>query len=58
MEKLKAVTVMNNILSVLTHYSESTGKLVCAKQPMSSRTGLLSPAIISSLGRIKQSFVL
>nr|AML76811.1 putative LOV domain-containing protein [Kalanchoe crenata] len=57
-EKRRAVTAMNNILSVLTHYSESTGKLVCAKRSSSSGMGLLNSSIILSLGRIKQSFVL
>ncbi|CAM8885957.1 unnamed protein product [Rhodiola kirilowii] len=49
---------MNTILSVLTHYSESTGKVVCAKRLSASGIGLLNSSIISSLGRIKQSFVL
>ncbi|XP_042480689.1 protein TWIN LOV 1-like isoform X2 [Macadamia integrifolia] len=32
LEKQKAATSINNILSVLTHYSELTGKLVCGKR--------------------------
>ncbi|XP_061363712.1 protein TWIN LOV 1 isoform X2 [Gastrolobium bilobum] len=31
-EKRSAVTAMDNIFSVLTHYSESTGRLVCRKR--------------------------
>ncbi|CAM8883626.1 unnamed protein product [Rhodiola kirilowii] len=58
MEKRRASNVMNTVLSVLTHYSESTGKVVCAKRLSASGIGLLNSSIISSLGRIKQSFVL
>ncbi|XP_050236431.1 protein TWIN LOV 1 isoform X2 [Mercurialis annua] len=52
-EKRKAATAINNVLSVLTTYSECSGK----------RCSLLGAGIISSslnisLGRIKQSFVL
>ncbi|KAJ4975078.1 hypothetical protein NE237_000184 [Protea cynaroides] len=57
-EKQKAATSINNILSVLTHYSELTGKLVCEKRCNLSRTNLLGSSLIVSLGRIKHSFVL
>ncbi|KAF7809176.1 putative LOV domain-containing protein [Senna tora] len=57
-EKRKATTAMDNIFSVLTHYSESTGRLVCRKRCSISGVGLLSSSLIISLGRIKQSFVL
>ncbi|CAN6550589.1 unnamed protein product [Malus baccata var. baccata] len=57
-EKTRAATAINNILSVLTHYSESMGRLVCGKRCSSSGVGLLSSALNISLGRIKQSFVL
>nr|AML78858.1 putative LOV domain-containing protein [Oresitrophe rupifraga] len=58
MEKRRAATAVNNILSVLTHYSELTGKLVCGKRCCVSGMGLLGSSITSSLGRIKQSFLL
>ncbi|XP_057949284.1 protein TWIN LOV 1 isoform X2 [Malania oleifera] len=58
LERRKAGTAINNILSVLTHYSESTGRLVCGKRCSLSGTGLLGSSLIISLGRIKQSFVL
>ncbi|XP_061991624.1 protein TWIN LOV 1 isoform X4 [Rosa rugosa] len=32
LEKRRAASAMNNILSVLTHYSELTGRLVCGKR--------------------------
>ncbi|KAK9276024.1 hypothetical protein L1049_005555 [Liquidambar formosana] len=57
-EKLRAATAINNILSVLTHYSESTGRSVCGKRGSLSGMGLLGSSLIISLGRIKQSFVL
>nr|AML78606.1 putative LOV domain-containing protein [Cladrastis kentukea] len=49
---------MDNIFSVLTHYSESTSRLVCRKRCSMPDVGLLSSSLIISLGRIKQSFVL
>ncbi|CAL5398947.1 unnamed protein product [Camellia sinensis] len=58
LEKGKAETAINNILSMLTHYSELTGNLVCGKRCCLARTGLLGSSLIISLGRIKQSFVL
>nr|AML79018.1 putative LOV domain-containing protein [Gompholobium polymorphum] len=57
-EKRSAVTAMDNIFSVLTHYSESTGRLVCRKRCSMTDVGLFSSSFIISLGRIKQSFVL
>ncbi|XP_043706741.1 protein TWIN LOV 1-like [Telopea speciosissima] len=57
-EKQKAAASINNILSVLTHYSELTGKLVCGKRSKLFGTNLLGSSLIISLGRIKQSFVL
>lgn len=58
LEKAKAKAAMSNILSVLAHYSELTGRLVCGKRCCLARTGLLGSSLILSLGRIKQSFVL
>ncbi|PSR85044.1 Protein TWIN LOV like [Actinidia chinensis var. chinensis] len=57
-EKQKAASAMKDILSVLTHYSELTGRLVCGKRCCSAGRGLLSSSLTLSLGRIKQSFVL
>lgn len=57
-EKRKAVTAMNNIFSVLTHYSELTGRLVCGKRCCAPVTSPLGASLNISLGRIKQSFVL
>lgn len=57
-EKRKANNAMNNILSMLTHYSELTGRLVCAKRCNLSGMGPLGASLNISLGRIKQSFVL
>nr|AML79417.1 putative LOV domain-containing protein [Argemone mexicana] len=58
LEKWKAVTAINNILSMLTHYSELTGRLVCGKRINSSVISSLTSSLNISLGRIKQSFVL
>nr|DAD34789.1 TPA_asm: hypothetical protein HUJ06_005429 [Nelumbo nucifera] len=58
LEKRKAATAINNILSVLTHYSELTGRLVSGKRCNSSGMVPLSSSLNISLGRIKQSFVL
>nr|AML77473.1 putative LOV domain-containing protein [Lobelia siphilitica] len=55
-EKRRAITAMNNILSLLTHYSELTGRLVCAKRCCGMSP--LGASLNISLGRIKQSFVL
>nr|AML77328.1 putative LOV domain-containing protein [Loropetalum chinense] len=57
-EKQRATTAIAKILSVLTHYSESTGRLVCVKRCSLSGMGRLGSSLIISLGRIKQSFVL
>nr|AML76706.1 putative LOV domain-containing protein [Actaea racemosa] len=57
-EKRKAVAAMNNIFSVLTHYSELTGRLVCRKRSCVPVMGPLGASLNISLGRIKQSFVL
>nr|AML77503.1 putative LOV domain-containing protein [Bauhinia tomentosa] len=57
-EKRESMTAMDNIFSVLTHYSELTGRLVCRKRCNIPVVGLLSSSLIISLGRIKQSFVL
>nr|AML76529.1 putative LOV domain-containing protein [Daenikera sp. BC-2016] len=57
-EKQKAATAINNIFSVLIHYSESTGRLVSEKRCNLSGTALLGSSFTISLGRIKQSFVL
>nr|AML77522.1 putative LOV domain-containing protein [Oxalis sp. BC-2016] len=56
-EKRRAANGISNILSVLTHYSELTGKLVCGKRCNAVVLGSLGRLNIS-LGRIKQSFVL
>nr|AML77709.1 putative LOV domain-containing protein [Kaliphora madagascariensis] len=57
-EKMKAAAAISNILSVLTHYSEVTGRLVCGKRCCLSGMGLIGAASNISFGRIKQSFVL
>nr|AML77515.1 putative LOV domain-containing protein [Holarrhena pubescens] len=58
LEKRKATAAVNSILSVLIHYSQMTGRLVCGKRCCLPATGLLSASLNISLGRIKQSFVL
>nr|AML77153.1 putative LOV domain-containing protein [Verbena hastata] len=57
-EKTKASAAIGNILSVLTHYSELTGRLVCGKRCYVTGNGQLGSSLNISLGRIKQSFVL
>ncbi|XP_039058521.1 protein TWIN LOV 1-like [Hibiscus syriacus] len=57
-EKRRAANVFNSILSVLTHYSELTGRLVCGKRCSVSGVGYISSSLNISLGIIKQSFVL
>ncbi|XVF03400.1 hypothetical protein REPUB_Repub04eG0258000 [Reevesia pubescens] len=57
-EKRRAAAAFNNILSVLTHYSELTGRLVCGKRCSLPGAGYISSSLNISLGRIKQSFVL
>lgn len=58
LEKRKAATAFDNILSVLTHCSALTGKFVCGNRCSLPRAGQLSSSLNISLGRIKQSFVL
>nr|AML78725.1 putative LOV domain-containing protein [Cunonia capensis] len=58
LEKRRARNAINNILSVLTHYSELTGRLVCGKRCIAPQSGFVSSSLNISLGRIKQSFVL
>ncbi|XP_021908441.1 protein TWIN LOV 1 isoform X1 [Carica papaya] len=58
LNKQRALGAINNILSVLTHYSESTGRVVCGKRCCLPGAGFLSSSLNISLGRIKQSFVL
>ncbi|CAE6064136.1 unnamed protein product [Arabidopsis arenosa] len=57
-EKLKAVEAINNVLSILTRYSELSGRLVCGKRYCLRGVDCLSSSLVISLGRIKQSFVL
>ncbi|XP_010514036.1 PREDICTED: protein TWIN LOV 1-like isoform X2 [Camelina sativa] len=57
-EKLRAVEAINNVLSVLTRYSELSGRLVCGKRYCLRGVDCLSSSLVISLGRIKQSFVL
>nr|AML79290.1 putative LOV domain-containing protein [Antirrhinum majus] len=57
-EKRKAAVAASNILSVLTHYSEMTGRLVCRKRCCFTANGHHAASLNKSLGRIKQSFVL
>nr|AML77508.1 putative LOV domain-containing protein [Impatiens balsamina] len=57
LEKRKAISAVDSILSVLTHYSELTGKLVCSRRCCTPETAFPSSLNII-LGRIKQSFVL
>nr|AML76829.1 putative LOV domain-containing protein [Sinningia tuberosa] len=57
-QKTKATAAINNILSVLTRYSELTGRFVSRKKCCLSGTGRLNASLNLSLGRIKQSFVL
>ncbi|CAK7332419.1 unnamed protein product [Dovyalis caffra] len=58
LEKQSAATAISNIFSVLTHYSESTGRLVCGKRCSLPAAGLINSSLNIPLGRIKQSFVL
>nr|AML76627.1 putative LOV domain-containing protein [Ochna serrulata] len=59
-EKQRAATAINTVLSMLSHYSASTGRLVCGKRCscLPGTGNRLSSALNISLGRIKQSFVL
>ncbi|KAJ6430343.1 hypothetical protein OIU84_021697 [Salix udensis] len=58
LEKHRAATAINNILSVLARCSESTGRMVCGKRCSLPVAGLINSSLNISLGRIKQSFVL
>nr|AML77262.1 putative LOV domain-containing protein [Aesculus pavia] len=58
LEKQRAATAINNVLSVLINYSESTGRSVCGKRRNLLGLGFISSSLHISLGRIKQSFVL
>lgn len=58
LEAQKATTAINSIISVLTQYSALRGKSVSARRCIMEGQSLLSSALLTSLGRIKQSFVL
>ncbi|KVI05579.1 protein TWIN LOV 1 [Cynara cardunculus var. scolymus] len=58
LEKRRANTAMSNILSMLTHYSELTGRLVSDRRCCSSNMSHVGASLNTSLGRIRQSFVL
>ncbi|XP_011042327.1 PREDICTED: protein TWIN LOV 1-like isoform X2 [Populus euphratica] len=58
LEKQSAATAINSILSVLTLYSEPTGRLVCGKRCSSPAAGHINSSLNIALGRINQSFVL
>lgn len=58
LEKRKSTAVIDNILTVLVHDGESTGRLVHGKRRSQPGTGQLGASLNISLGRIKQSFVL
>ncbi|OWM75983.1 protein TWIN LOV 1 [Punica granatum] len=58
LDKGRVASAINSIMSILTHYSESTGRLVCGKKRSCYGTSVLGSSITISLGRIKQSFVL
>ncbi|KAK8963984.1 Protein TWIN LOV 1 [Platanthera guangdongensis] len=59
-EKQKAIDGAAEILSKLMQYSKLTGRVVCVKRPTSPQPGFshISSSLCTSLGRIKQSFVL
>ncbi|KAL6513855.1 hypothetical protein OROHE_019311 [Orobanche hederae] len=57
-EKTKASAAISSILSVLTHYSELTGRIICRKRHRPTGNELLVASLNISLGRIKQCFVL
>ncbi|KAF6159932.1 hypothetical protein GIB67_033016 [Kingdonia uniflora] len=58
LERRQALTAINLILSLLTHYSEPFGRVACGKRCCSAEMGRLDSSLSISLGRIKQSFVL
>ncbi|ESR51818.1 hypothetical protein CICLE_v100317522mg, partial [Citrus x clementina] len=49
LEKRKAATAIDNILSVLTHYSQLTGRLVCGKRCSLPGMGFISSSLYISL---------
>ncbi|XP_022151129.1 protein TWIN LOV 1 isoform X2 [Momordica charantia] len=57
-EKQRAAIAICNILSVLTHHSEVTGRLVCERRCSVPGVGIICSSLNTSLNRIKQSFVL
>ncbi|KAF8012535.1 hypothetical protein BT93_I0638 [Corymbia citriodora subsp. variegata] len=57
-EKQKAASAIGQIMSVLTDYSKSTGRLVCGERCLCTGSSPLNSSVFISLGRIKQSFVL
>ncbi|KAL9246422.1 hypothetical protein vseg_019958 [Gypsophila vaccaria] len=57
-EKQKATNAINNILSVLTQYGALRRKSVSGRRCSLERIGLCNSVLLTSLGRIKQSFVL
>ncbi|KAI3805710.1 hypothetical protein L1987_28328 [Smallanthus sonchifolius] len=58
LEKQGANSAMGNILSMLTHYSQLTGRLVSENRCCSSYMSGVGASLNMSLSRIKQSFVL
>ncbi|KAL2904383.1 Protein TWIN LOV 1 [Bienertia sinuspersici] len=58
LEKQKAITSINNILSVLTRYSALRGKSVSERRCHVEGQSLPNSALVTSLGRIEQSFIL
>ncbi|KNA22630.1 hypothetical protein SOVF_032580 [Spinacia oleracea] len=58
LDKQTASTSINNILSVLTQYSALRGKSVSERRCCVEGKSLPNPALLTSLGRINQSFVL
>lgn len=57
-EKQKAAKAVNDILSLLSHYSKLAGRLVSERRCFSNEISPLNSSLLLSLGRIKQSFVL
>ncbi|XP_071691040.1 protein TWIN LOV 1 [Rutidosis leptorrhynchoides] len=58
LENQEASNAMRNILCMLTHYSQLTGRLVSDKRCCSSYMSRVGASLNISLARIKQSFVL
>ncbi|XP_021731108.1 protein TWIN LOV 1 [Chenopodium quinoa] len=57
-DKQKATTSISNILSVLTQYSALRGKPISERSCCVEGQSIPNSALLTSLGRIKQSFVL